>query len=317
MNGRVYDYNIGRFMSVDPFVHGGSQGINPYSYILNNPLSGTDPSGYSPEPDVETKTMMVSTTGSKIKHKVTVSATQNSDGSVTVTFSGNNGAAVSAAKDMASSALAGNDFEVADLGGQGSIAASPSKPKETSETQKAKDVIPSLDNVGSGSSGGESQTLLPETIKIEADGFADRDAAAKAAGERYGAEGTENEQEVQLGIIRISEGNWGYLTPGWGEKGATLVDPNNLLDAYQEAGFTVRAWLHGHWDAQLKFSAQDYPNAWFAPGVTYLVNRNLEVRKLTRGYLDKKFKRMPQHYKKLGVGGLQAAYKDGLDGEKL
>ena len=50
MNGRVYDYNVGRFLSVDPFIHGAgnSQGINPYSYILNNPLAGTDPSGYSP-----------------------------------------------------------------------------------------------------------------------------------------------------------------------------------------------------------------------------------------------------------------------------
>nr|WP_105173578.1 RHS repeat-associated core domain-containing protein [Pseudoalteromonas sp. T1lg122] len=49
MNGRVYDYNLGRFMSVDPFVHEGSQGINPYSYIMNNPLAGTDPTGYAPE----------------------------------------------------------------------------------------------------------------------------------------------------------------------------------------------------------------------------------------------------------------------------
>lgn len=48
MNGRVYDYNLGRFLSVDPFIQapGNSQSINPYSYILNNPLSGTDPSGY-------------------------------------------------------------------------------------------------------------------------------------------------------------------------------------------------------------------------------------------------------------------------------
>jgi len=46
----VYDYNVGRFLGVDPFVHGtGSQGINPYSYIMNNPLAGTDPSAYSPE----------------------------------------------------------------------------------------------------------------------------------------------------------------------------------------------------------------------------------------------------------------------------
>ena len=50
MNGRIYDYNLGRFLSVDPFVHGegGSQGINPYSYIMNNPLAGVDPSGYDP-----------------------------------------------------------------------------------------------------------------------------------------------------------------------------------------------------------------------------------------------------------------------------
>lgn len=48
MNGRVYDYNLGRFLGVDPFVHGGSQGLNPYSYIMNNPLAGTDPTGYAP-----------------------------------------------------------------------------------------------------------------------------------------------------------------------------------------------------------------------------------------------------------------------------
>jgi hypothetical protein len=49
MNGRVYDYNLGRFLSVDPFIQspGNSQSMNLYSYIINNPLAGTDPSGYS------------------------------------------------------------------------------------------------------------------------------------------------------------------------------------------------------------------------------------------------------------------------------
>ena len=48
MNGRAYDYNLGRFLSVDPFIQapGNSQSMNPYSYIMNNPLAGTDPSGY-------------------------------------------------------------------------------------------------------------------------------------------------------------------------------------------------------------------------------------------------------------------------------
>ena len=49
MNGRVYDYNLGRFLSIDPLIQapGNSQSLNPYSYIMNNPLAGTDPSGYA------------------------------------------------------------------------------------------------------------------------------------------------------------------------------------------------------------------------------------------------------------------------------
>ncbi len=48
MNGRAYDYNLGRFLSVDPFIlePGNSQALNPYSYIMNNPFAGTDPTGY-------------------------------------------------------------------------------------------------------------------------------------------------------------------------------------------------------------------------------------------------------------------------------
>ncbi|WP_086932711.1 RHS repeat-associated core domain-containing protein [Agarilytica rhodophyticola] len=48
MNGQGYDYNLGRFLSVDPIIQapGNSQSLNPYSYIMNNPLSGTDPTGY-------------------------------------------------------------------------------------------------------------------------------------------------------------------------------------------------------------------------------------------------------------------------------
>ena len=51
MNGRIYDFNIGRFLSVDPFLQfpENSQSANPYSYILNNPMSGVDPTGYRSE----------------------------------------------------------------------------------------------------------------------------------------------------------------------------------------------------------------------------------------------------------------------------
>jgi RHS repeat-associated protein len=49
MNGRMYDPVIGRFMSPDPVLQfpNFTQGLNPYSYVLNNPLRYTDPSGYS------------------------------------------------------------------------------------------------------------------------------------------------------------------------------------------------------------------------------------------------------------------------------
>lgn len=48
MNGRVYDSEIGRFLSADPHVQApeNSQNYNRYAYVLNNPLSYTDPSGY-------------------------------------------------------------------------------------------------------------------------------------------------------------------------------------------------------------------------------------------------------------------------------
>jgi len=48
MNGRVYDPVLGRFLSADPFVDdaGDSQSYNRYSYVNNNPLNHTDPSGF-------------------------------------------------------------------------------------------------------------------------------------------------------------------------------------------------------------------------------------------------------------------------------
>lgn len=49
MNGRVYDPTLGRFLSPDPFIQAPefSQSLNRYSYVLNNPLSLTDPSGFN------------------------------------------------------------------------------------------------------------------------------------------------------------------------------------------------------------------------------------------------------------------------------
>ncbi|MFS8066644.1 MAG: RHS repeat domain-containing protein, partial [Byssovorax sp.] len=50
MKGRVFDPRIGRFLTTDPLVSAplSGQSWNPYSYVLNNPLSYVDPSGFDP-----------------------------------------------------------------------------------------------------------------------------------------------------------------------------------------------------------------------------------------------------------------------------
>jgi len=48
LNGRAYDPAIGRFLSADPVVQApfNGQSLKRYSYVFNNPLSFTDPSGF-------------------------------------------------------------------------------------------------------------------------------------------------------------------------------------------------------------------------------------------------------------------------------
>jgi len=51
MNGRIYDPLIGRFLSPDPQIQAPEnlQSFNRYTYVLNRPLSLTDPSGFTAE----------------------------------------------------------------------------------------------------------------------------------------------------------------------------------------------------------------------------------------------------------------------------
>lgn len=48
MGGRIYDPNLGRFLQADPNIQAPKnlQNYNRYSYVLNNPLSYSDPSGF-------------------------------------------------------------------------------------------------------------------------------------------------------------------------------------------------------------------------------------------------------------------------------
>ena len=48
MQGRIYDPRLGRFLQADPIIQDplNGQNYNRYTYVYNNPLSLTDPSGY-------------------------------------------------------------------------------------------------------------------------------------------------------------------------------------------------------------------------------------------------------------------------------
>lgn len=52
MNGRIYDPRIARFVQADPYIQAANntQMYNRYSYLSNNPLNATDPSGYFRSP---------------------------------------------------------------------------------------------------------------------------------------------------------------------------------------------------------------------------------------------------------------------------
>ncbi|MCW8109284.1 hypothetical protein OPS25_12315 [Alteromonas ponticola] len=115
MNGRVYDYNLGRFMSVDPLVHGGSQGINPYSYLMNNPLSGTDPTGYKPEDLTDLDVSTIDDIQVTDKGDIVIN-TDNGSFKVDSVGGKNVSGAYKGVHDLGSSMM--------DIGGQGSLAKS-------------------------------------------------------------------------------------------------------------------------------------------------------------------------------------------------
>jgi RHS repeat-associated protein len=51
MNGRIYDPALSRFLTPDPnvFEAESTQGFNRYSYVMNNPMNMTDPTGFDAE----------------------------------------------------------------------------------------------------------------------------------------------------------------------------------------------------------------------------------------------------------------------------
>ncbi|MCY7297525.1 RHS repeat domain-containing protein, partial [Alteromonas sp. a30] len=118
MNGRVYDYNVGRFMSVDPVIQSptNTQSVNPYSYIMNNPMSGIDPSGYCSTSD-EVQTCFEGIENGETKDitnadgEVVGSISKDEDGKISVKSNGANSSGVNGILNISGS-------EAADIGSE-------------------------------------------------------------------------------------------------------------------------------------------------------------------------------------------------------
>ena len=87
MNGRIYDPLLGRFLSADLGVQfpGDLQSYNRYSYVSNNPLRYTDPTGFALS-DEEKKKKFEEYKKDIAKQGYNVSVRQNSNGGVEFVF---------------------------------------------------------------------------------------------------------------------------------------------------------------------------------------------------------------------------------------
>jgi hypothetical protein len=135
----MYDYNNGRFLSVDPFIQAptSTQSLNPYTYIFNNPLSGIDPTGYQAEPlelKIE-KVQRFTPTGSHIQSGVTVSGTTSNGNSFSATFVGGNLESVSGVDFATSKGSSTN--AATNLSGTGDQTSIPKKTQTTGNEESS------------------------------------------------------------------------------------------------------------------------------------------------------------------------------------
>ncbi|MDP2636762.1 MULTISPECIES: RHS repeat-associated core domain-containing protein [unclassified Pseudoalteromonas] len=289
MNGRVYDYNLGRFMSVDPVIQspGNSQSINPYSYIMNNPLAGTDPTGYTAkEPELEkiesTKTTeKVAVTGSRIKRTVTTGV------SGTATYS--NGATQSF-----SATFSGGKVVSMDIGSQKNIA------QKSGEENGGTSVTGSGNSGGSGVAGLVSDNVFDNLSETEQDAvttllshnsqqgrvndslgsFDSQQEADIAAHNLYNPLSQIVKDEVQWFVVKTESGfqaTFGAVGTLSGEGGSsTGVNPSLMYHRVKKSlgKVSIMRSGHTHWDSNNNFSGHD------ARHVTSMVKN---------GYVNKKY----------------------------
>ncbi|MCB1584593.1 MAG: RHS repeat-associated core domain-containing protein, partial [Xanthomonadales bacterium] len=311
-NARLYDSTLGMMLQADTIVPDGPvvDSLNRYAYVYNNPLSYTDPTGHAPDNawdpwiDLRRAAERRNEARQKFNEFMGDMGYGNLSHSRFTRTSSNNGQ--NERNDLPAGVSQGG-FENGDVAGGFS--------KKSSND---------VELVGSGPGGKSDKATIPANISVEKDGFKTMADVAKYITSKYGNDVVTNRQELQTAIVKIGKNNYGYLTPGWGPVDAKIVDVGDLYDAYKNTGFSIMSWMHGHFDNQLNFSAQDFASAWHPDTKvvrrkTFLVNRKLETKVLNNLHLHRAMKKLRRSRKgNVGFSDLQIYYKKkGLPGDKL
>jgi len=273
MNGRVFDYNLGRFTGVDPFIQAplNSQSLNPYSYILNNPLSGTDPTGYvsqglctaNPGPCPQE-----APEGSDGKR-------EPREGGVQRFVNKALGAWINGGIDHFHAKKAENGAK-----GQGATGGETLANRNALMTQKGASAsnangavgdsatsLRKVDVVGSGGGGGPSsggnaldaEKFLQAESSKSGDLFCrlncskTADLAHEAAANRYLGASIASRREVGWLVYELPDGSFSFTYPRLGDVG---IGETKLPEGLK--GWSIDSAGHTHWDSNHQFSPQDW-----------------------------------------------------------
>jgi RHS repeat-associated protein len=270
MNGRVYDYNLGRFMSVDRLIQSptstSTQSINPYSYIMNNPLAGTDPTGYEGEA-VEKEAF----TGSRIKREASVEGGSITAGSSNLTFNGNvtsfisvkfNGIAAGAGDVSKVGSLEGNS---AKGGGIGTGATGSGSPGGNGVAGLLSDNV--FDNLSNTEQDAVTTLLSHHSqqgrVNESLGSFDSQQKADIAAHNLYNPLSQMVKDEVQWFVVKTEAGyqaTFGAIGTLSGKGGSsTGVNVNKMYGVIEKSlgSASIMRSGHTHWDHNNKFSAKD------------------------------------------------------------
>lgn len=337
MRARMYDPQLGRFIQPDPMVDSdATQGWNRYSYVLNNPLSATDPTGLlkpilanvgayfaahvaggliaggiqggvlaaftassslaiaqyaghlaaagASAAEIAVKTTLAHAVvggivhelqGGKFGHGFVSSGVTAAFAPALAQLEGTfSGVFVSAILSGTVSKLSGGKFA------NGAVTAAFAAAFSNLSRKSAAAEM----EVGSGD-GASGMASVPQTIAVERSGFSTAGDAAKAFGDAYSGTSVTERAEYQTAVVHLGKGNFGYMIPGAGPPGATIVDPSALFAAIDGAGFKVVAWAHTHFDDELMFSGTDMLFVKNINGPLYMTNREGATYRLTPDYL--------------------------------